>query len=73
LFVSRSLCALKISASAVEVGLRDDFLVSSDSVFAKDLLVSSSLGALKISASAVVLGSVDDFLVGCNLVFVNDF
>ena len=58
---SSSLCALKISASAVERGSRDDFWVSSDAFFINGFCVSISLCGLKISASAVELGFKDYF------------
>ena len=68
-----TLCRLKISASAVELGFEDDFWDSRDSVFMNDLSVRSSLFALKMSASAVELGFFDDFLGPRVLVFVNGF
>jgi len=54
---------MKISASAVELGFKDDFWDSRDSVFVNSFSVSSSLCAQKISASAVELGFLDDFCV----------
>ena len=56
------MCRLKISASAVELGL-DDFWDGRDSVFINGLSVSSSLFAQKMSASDVELGFLDDFWV----------
>jgi hypothetical protein len=50
-------CRLKISASAVELGLEDDFLDGTESIFINGLSVRSSLFAQKMSASAVELGS----------------
>jgi hypothetical protein len=62
LLASNSLCALKMSASAVELGSRDDFWVGSDVVFFINCFcVSRSACALKISASDVELGFEDDF------------
>jgi hypothetical protein len=54
---------MKISASAVELGLEDDFSDSRDSVFVNSFSVSSSLCAQKMSASDVELGFLDDFWV----------
>ena len=64
---------MKISASAVKLGFKDDFWDSRDSVFINGLSVRSSLFAQKISASAVELGFFDDFLGQRVLVFVNGF
>jgi hypothetical protein len=61
LSVTSSLCAWKMSASAVELGFEDDFWDSRDSVFVNYFSVRSSLCALKMSASAVELGFLDDF------------
>ena len=52
---------MKISASAVELVLKDDFWDSRDSVFIKGLSVMSSLFSQKMSASAVELDFLDDF------------
>jgi hypothetical protein len=52
---------MKISASAVELGLEDDFSNSRDSVFVNSFSVTSSLCAQKMSVSAVELGFLDDF------------
>ena len=60
---SSSLCTMKISASAVELGFEDDFSDSRDSVFVNSFSVTSSLCAQKMSASAVELGFLDDFWV----------
>jgi len=60
---SSSMCRLKISASAVEMGYEDDFWDSRDSVFINGLSVRSILFAQKMSASAVELGFLDDFCV----------
>ena len=59
----QSLCPLKISVSAVEVGVEDDFWDSRDSVFINGFSVTSSLCAQMMSASAVELGFLDDFCV----------
>jgi hypothetical protein len=67
-WVSTSLGALKISASAVELGSDDDCYIGNETFFINDLWVSKSLCALKIWASAVELGSGDDFLVSRDLV-----
>ena len=48
---SSSVCKLKISASAVEIGYEDDFWDSRDSVFINGLSVRSILFAQKMSAS----------------------
>jgi hypothetical protein len=64
---------LNISASAVELGLEDDFWDRRDSAFIKGLSVKSSLFAQKMSASVVELGFLDDFLGPGVLVFVNGF
>ena len=63
------MCRLKISASAVELGFKDDFWDGMDSVLINGLSVSSSLFAQKMSASAVELGFLDDFLGPRVLVF----
>jgi hypothetical protein len=60
---SSSLCILKISASAVELGFEDDLWDSKDLVFVNGFLISSSLCAQKMSASAIELGFLDDFWV----------
>src|SRR3990172_933966 len=60
---SDSLCTLKISALAVELGFEDDFWDTRASVFVKGLCVRSSLCAQKMSSSAVELGFVHDFCV----------
>jgi hypothetical protein len=49
-------CRLKISASAVELGLKDDFWDGMDSVLINGLSVRSILFAQKMSASDVELG-----------------
>jgi hypothetical protein len=54
-------CRLKISASAVELGLEDDFWDARNSVFINGLSVMSILFAQKMSASDVELGFLDDF------------
>ena len=64
---------MKISASAVELGFKDDFWDTRASEFIKGLSVRSSLFAQKMSASAVELGFLDDFLGQRVLVFVNGF
>ena len=64
---------MKISASAVELGFKDDFWDSRDLVFIIGLSVRSSLFAQKMSASALELGFLDDFLGLRVLVFVNGF
>jgi hypothetical protein len=51
-FSVSSLCTMKISASAVELGFEDDFWDSRDFVFINGLSVSSSLYAQKISTSS---------------------
>jgi hypothetical protein len=56
-------CRLKISASAVELGFKDEFWDTRDSVFINGLSVRSILFAQKMSASDVELGFVDDFWV----------
>jgi len=56
-------CRLKISASAVELGLEDDFWDARDSVFINGLSVRSILFAQKMSASDVELSFLDDFWV----------
>jgi hypothetical protein len=58
---SSSLCALKISASSVELGSRDDFWVGSDAFFVNCFCVNSSSCPLKISSSGVELGFEDYF------------
>ena len=73
LWIWRSLWALMISTSAMELGSGDDFWVWWDAVFVNDLCCSRSLWTLKISPSAVELGSGDDFWVWRDAVFVNDF
>ena len=60
---SSSLCILKISASAVELGFKDDFWDSRDSVFVNGFSVSSSLCMQKMSASTIKLGFLDDFCI----------
>jgi hypothetical protein len=47
---------MKISASAVELGVEDDFWDSRDSIFINGLSIRSILFAQKMSASAVELG-----------------
>jgi hypothetical protein len=64
---------VKISASAVELGLEDDFWDTRDSVFVNGLSVRSSLFAHKMSASAVELGFLYKFLGPRVLVFDNVF
>ena len=64
---------MKISASTVELGFKDDFWDNRDSVFINGLSVRSSLFKQKMSASAVELGFLDDFLGPRVLVFVNGF
>jgi hypothetical protein len=64
---------LKISASAVELGLEVDIWDSRDLVFLNVLSVRSSLFAQKMSASAIELGFLDDFLGPRVLVFLNGF
>ena len=54
---------MKISASAIEVGVEDDFWDTKDSVFVKGFSVSRSLSGEKMSASAVELSFLDDFWV----------
>jgi len=56
-------CRLKISASAVERGLEDDFWDARNSVFINGLSVMSILFAQKMSASDVQLGFLDNFWV----------
>jgi len=68
-----SLCGLKISTSAGELGFGDDFSVCSDVVFVNDFWLCSSLCALKISATPAELVSGDDLWVCSDSVFVNDF
>jgi hypothetical protein len=63
---------LKIAASAVELGVEDDFWDARDSVFVNGLSV-SSLFAPKMLVSAIELGFLDDFLGPRVLVFVNGF
>jgi hypothetical protein len=60
---SSSLCRLKISPLAVELGFEDDFWDTRDSFFVNGLSVRSSLFGPKMSASAVELGFLDDFWV----------
>jgi hypothetical protein len=60
---SSSLCRLKISASAVEMGFEDEFWDSRGSVFSNGLSVRSILFLQKMSASAVEPGLLDDFWV----------
>jgi hypothetical protein len=62
---------VKISASAVELGLEDDFWDTRDSVFVNGLSVRSSLFAQKMSTSAVELGFLYEFLGPRVLVFDN--
>jgi hypothetical protein len=62
-WASSSLCTLKISASGVELGFKDDFWDTRDSVFINGFSVTISLCAQMISASAVELGFLDDFCV----------
>jgi hypothetical protein len=62
---------VKISASAVELGLEDDFWDTRDSVFVNGLRMRSSLFAQKMSASAVELGFLYEFLGPRVLVFDN--
>ena len=54
---------MKISASAVELGVEDDFWDTRDIVFVNGFSVSRSICAQKMSASAVELGFLDDFWV----------
>jgi len=60
---STSLCTLKILASVVEVGFKDDFWDTRDVVFVNSFSVKRSLCAQKMSTSTVKLGFLDDFLV----------
>ena len=60
---SSSLCILKISALAVELGFKDYFWDSRDSVFINGFSVSRSLCAQKMSSSALELGFLDDLWV----------
>ena len=60
---SSSLCILKISASAVELGFDDGFWDTKDSVFVNGFSVSSSLCAQKMSVPAIELSFLDDFWV----------
>ena len=62
---------MKISTSAVELGVEDDFWHSRDSVFINGLSVMSILCAQKMSASDIELGFLADFLGPRVLVFVN--
>jgi len=62
---------VKISASAVELRLEDDFWDTRDSVFVNGLRMRSSLFAQKMSASAVELGFLYEFLGPRVLVFDN--
>jgi hypothetical protein len=71
--VRSSLCALKISAPAIEPGSDDDLYVGNELFFINDFWVSRSLCALKISASIVEVGFEDDFLVSIDSGFGNDF
>ena len=64
---------MKISASAVELGLEDDFWDTRDSVFINGLSVMSILFSQKMPASAVEQGFLDDCLGPRVLVFVNGF
>jgi hypothetical protein len=64
---------LKIAASAVELGVEDDFWDARDSVFVNGLSVRSSLFAPKMLVSAIELAFFDDFLGPRVLVFVNGF
>jgi hypothetical protein len=60
---SSSLCILKISASAIELGFEVDIWDSRDSVFLNGLSVRNNLFKQMMSASAVELGFLDDFWV----------
>jgi len=62
-WASNSLRTLKISSSAVELVLEDDFGNSRYSVFVNCFRAISSLCALKMIASAVELGLLVDFWV----------
>jgi hypothetical protein len=62
-WASSSLCTLKISASAVKLGFKDDFWDTKDSIFVNGFSVNNSLCAQKMSASAVKLGFLYDFWV----------
>ena len=64
---------MKISASAVELGFKDEFWDTRDSVFVNGLSVRSSLFAQKMSASAVELGFLYKFLGPRVPVFDNVF
>ena len=64
---------MKSSASAVELGVEDEFWDTRASVFINGVSVRSSLFAQKMSASAVEIGFLDDFLGQMVLVFVNGF
>jgi hypothetical protein len=64
---------MKISALVVELGFKDDFWDSRDSVFINGLSIRSILFAQKMSASAVELGFLDDYLGPRVLAFVNVF
>src|SRR3990172_1961340 len=63
LSVINSLCAKKMSSSAVELGFKDYFWDTRDSVFINGLSVMNSLCAQKMSSSVVDLGFLDDFWV----------
>jgi len=64
---------LKISASTVELGFKEDFWDSRDSVCINGLSVRSSLFKQNMSASAVELGFLEDYLGPKVLVFINGF
>ena len=64
---SSSLCTLKISALGVELGFKDDFWDTRDSVFVNGFSVTISLCAQLMSASTVELGFLDDFCVPVSL------
>ena len=66
------MCRLKISASAVELGFKDDFWDGRDSVLINVLSVRSILVAQKMSASDVELGFWMIF-GSQDLIFVNGF
>jgi len=72
-WVGNSLCAMKISTSAVELGFLDDFLGPKEPVFVNAFSINKSPCAKKMSASAVEMGFLHDFLVPKDLVFINGF
>ena len=70
---SDSLCTLRISLLAVELGFEDYFWDTGDSVFVNGLSVMNSLCAKKMSSSAVELGFEDYFWDTRDSVFINGF